>query len=215
MRISTYAELKTAVANWLNRADLTARIPEFIALTESRIKFGSEETPYRSPPLRIRSMETSANVTVSARTAALPTGYLQSRRFYLNTNPVAVLELKSPFEVWSAYPDTGGATPEIFSVEGENFIFGPTPDSSYTGKILYYAFFAALSGNSDTNWLLTNAPGVYLHGTLIEAYKYIRNMEQAAASLNNFCGVVNALNSADKSDRHSTPWVARNDSWTP
>jgi hypothetical protein len=37
MSITTYAELKTAVANWLARADLTDRIPEFILMAEDRI----------------------------------------------------------------------------------------------------------------------------------------------------------------------------------
>ena len=36
MAISTFAELKTAAANWLDRSDLTDRIPEFIALAEAR-----------------------------------------------------------------------------------------------------------------------------------------------------------------------------------
>ena len=35
MAISNYAELQTATANWLDRTDLTARIPEFIDLAES------------------------------------------------------------------------------------------------------------------------------------------------------------------------------------
>ena len=30
MAIGTFAELKTAAANWLDRSDLTDRIPEFI-----------------------------------------------------------------------------------------------------------------------------------------------------------------------------------------
>lgn len=38
MAITTYTELKTAVANWLYRDDLTARVPEFIALAESEIR---------------------------------------------------------------------------------------------------------------------------------------------------------------------------------
>jgi hypothetical protein len=38
MAISTYAELQTAVANWLDRDDLTARIPEFITLAEAKIR---------------------------------------------------------------------------------------------------------------------------------------------------------------------------------
>ena len=48
MAISTFAELKTAAANWLDRSDLTDRIPEFIALAEARF----------NRVLRIRDMET-------------------------------------------------------------------------------------------------------------------------------------------------------------
>jgi len=38
MAISTYSELKTAVANWLDRSDLTDVIPDFITLAETRHK---------------------------------------------------------------------------------------------------------------------------------------------------------------------------------
>ena len=37
MAISNYTELKTAVANWLGRDDLTSRIPEFISAAEIRL----------------------------------------------------------------------------------------------------------------------------------------------------------------------------------
>ena len=37
MAIGTYAELQTAVANWLDRGDLTDRIKEFISLAEARM----------------------------------------------------------------------------------------------------------------------------------------------------------------------------------
>ena len=37
MSITTYAELKTAIASWLNRDDLTSVIPDFIALTEAAL----------------------------------------------------------------------------------------------------------------------------------------------------------------------------------
>ena len=47
MAISNYTELNTAVANWLDRDDLTDRIPEFIALAEARF----------NRLLRIRAME--------------------------------------------------------------------------------------------------------------------------------------------------------------
>ena len=53
MAIGTYAELQTAVANWLDRGDLTDRIQEFIDLAEARINRN----------LRLRLMETTATGT--------------------------------------------------------------------------------------------------------------------------------------------------------
>ena len=35
MAINTYSTLQTAVANWLDRDDLTDRIPEFVSLAEA------------------------------------------------------------------------------------------------------------------------------------------------------------------------------------
>ena len=65
MAIGTYAELQTAVANWLDRDDLTARIPEFITLAEARF----------NRLLRLRSMESkyNANTVAGQRNLALPT----------------------------------------------------------------------------------------------------------------------------------------------
>ena len=37
MALGTFTELKDAIADWLDRSDLTARIPDFIALAEARI----------------------------------------------------------------------------------------------------------------------------------------------------------------------------------
>jgi len=36
--ITTYAELQTSIATWLVRDDLTAIIPDFITLAESKFK---------------------------------------------------------------------------------------------------------------------------------------------------------------------------------
>ena len=37
MAITTYAELQTAIGDWLNRADLDQKIPDFIRLAESTL----------------------------------------------------------------------------------------------------------------------------------------------------------------------------------
>lgn len=215
--ISTYADLKAQVAVLLNRSNLTTQIPYWVQLAEQRIAYGSQESPLQSEPLRIRAMETSADLTIASgvQTVALPTGFLQQRRFYISGTPTIKPVFITPEAFWGKWFAYTTGRPADYTVEGENIVIGPTPDTAYTGKILYYKKFTALSSDSDTNWLLVNAPGVYLYGVLIEAYKYVRNMEQAAAALNNFCGAVNALNSADTADRRAMPWTARSDTWTP
>ncbi len=66
MAITTYTELQAAIASWLNRGDLTAQIPDFIALAEADI----------NAQFDIRSIETDQALTavVSSRFVPLPTG---------------------------------------------------------------------------------------------------------------------------------------------
>ena len=59
MAIGQFSELKTAIANWLERGDLTSRIPEFVQLAEDRI--GRE--------LRVRAMEASINIVLKKVTS--------------------------------------------------------------------------------------------------------------------------------------------------
>lgn len=209
------ADLKAAIANWGNRSDLTARIPEFVTLAQTRITYGSMEAPFISDPVRIRAMEQSSYTTISGRSVQLPTGFLQARRFYLSGDCGGEIEFVSPDAYWETYNGSGTGTPRKFTVEGENFLFGPSPDGSYTAQLLYYKAFASLSADSDTNWLLTNAPAVYLQAALIELYKYVRDYPKATDALKAFSGAVNALITSDKHDRFSSPWVGRVDGPTP
>jgi len=216
LAISTYADLKTAVQNWLNRSNLTDRIPEFIALAETRIHYGSKEKPFESEPLRIRAMETSQYTTISAQRVELPTGFLQARRFFLSGTPVRKLDMVSTDQFWDTWVSSQGGTPKEFCTEGEEFVFGPTPDAEYTAQLLYYKKFDSLSAGTDTNWLLTNASGAYLYGALIEAHSFTRNDAQAQLCFNKYMGIIDGLNLADKRDRQSgSAWVIKNDSGNP
>lgn len=217
MTIATYADLKTAVATWLNRSNLTSNITDFIALAETRIAYGSDEVPFKSDPLRIRAMETSSDLAITGgtQTVALPTGFLQQRRLYVSSSPNIEVDFVEPNLFWDTWLSATTGPPAEYTVEGENLVFGPIPDTAYTGKILYYKKFTALANDTDTNWLLTNAPGVYVQGALLEAYRFVRNMEQAQVSANSFAGLINALNSSDKKDRYTGPWTTRSDTGNP
>src|SRR5436190_24024474 len=69
MAITTYAELQAAAANWLVRADLTARIPEFIALAEARLN--------RVLRARLAETEVALTATPGVRTLPLPAGFAE------------------------------------------------------------------------------------------------------------------------------------------
>ena len=77
MAISTYEQLKSALNDWGKRGDADAYLDTFIDLAESDI--------WRD--LRIRDMETRATGNLSGRTLALPSGYLEMRKFRLTTTP--------------------------------------------------------------------------------------------------------------------------------
>lgn len=167
MPFTTFAELKTEVENWLDRSDLTSKVDEFITLAEARFNRDFVEK-------NIRKMTTEADLTVDGQTVALPSDFLKIRRLYLNTSPIRELEYLSPNSFWKAWAGSQTGKPRVYTIEGTNILFGDTPDATYTGKLLYYQKIPDLATN-DTNWLLVDAPDIYLYGTLIAAQSYIHD----------------------------------------
>lgn len=196
MAISNYSELQTAVANWLDRDDLAARIPEFIVLCEARFN--------RS--LRIRAMETldiSVDTVGGTSTVALPTGYVQMRDISLITSPITQLQYVTP-EIMNRL-NAGSLTgkPETYTIIADNILFGPTPDSAYDISMLYYKTFDALTDAAPTNWVITNAPDVYLYGTLLEAEPFLMNDQRVQLWATALTQSITTLQEQDNKDRHS------------
>ena len=196
MAISNYSELQTAVANWLDRDDLAARIPEFIALCEARFN--------RS--LRIRAMETldiSVDTVSGTSTVALPTGYVQMRDISLITSPITQLQYLTP-EIMNRL-NAGSLTgkPETYTIIANNILFGPTPDSAYDISMLYYKTFDPLTALAPTNWVITNAPDVYLYGALLEAEPFLMNDQRVQLWATALTQSITTLQEQDNKDRHS------------
>ena len=85
MAIGTYSELQTAVANWLDRSDLSSRIPEFITLSEARI----------NRLLRVRLMENVKVISLisGSKRYPLPSDYLQLRTIQYDASTIATTTL--------------------------------------------------------------------------------------------------------------------------
>jgi hypothetical protein len=200
MAISTYSELQSALASWLDRADLTARIPEFISIAESRI----------SRKLRIREQETDSDVTLVAgtRTAALPTGFKEVKRVYLNTNPVQPLSYIAPSDYWTRYMSVDTGRPVVFTVEGSNLVFGPIPDTAYTAKVLHVKELSALSASAHGTF--TSNPDLYLYGALTAAEPFLKNDKRVPMWKSLFEEILNELMVQDRT--YQGPLRMRDDS---
>ena len=64
MAVTTYAELQTALDNWLARTDLQSRHPEFIALAEARM---NRELETRGQAKRVTTTTTADDAYVTVR----------------------------------------------------------------------------------------------------------------------------------------------------
>ena len=88
MALTNYSDLKTTVANYLGRSDLTNQIPDFISLAETRL----------NRVLRVRQMLQTATATTTANdaTVGLPSDFLEMRDLFVAGSPRASLSYLSP-----------------------------------------------------------------------------------------------------------------------
>ena len=167
MAISTYTDLKTSVASWLNRDDLTSVIPDFISLAEAGI----------NRDLRHYKMIERADATLDSRYVQMPTDWIETVRFSITSGNTYRLELVSRDDMLEYRQKTADASgrPRFYANIGDTIEVFPTPDADYTMQLQYYAKTPALSDSNASNWLLLDAPDVYLYGTLIQSAPYLQD----------------------------------------
>ena len=184
----TYATLQNDVADYLHRTDLTAKMPGFIALAEFTI--------FRE--LHVKDMAVSvAGVTVGEY-ADLPTDFGSVQRVTVTANSVEYsLDYKA-----QDYTPTGQTYPNEYALENNKLrIWGTSTGQAYT--LYYIPNLAALSDSNTTNWLLTNAPDLYLYATALEAAKYIKDTNEIQLLAPMVAGLVESIRKA--SDRKGQP----------
>ncbi len=168
--MNNYTELLAELDAWLNRSDLTARIPTFIRLFESR----------SNRLLRCPEMHATQSYTTTEGVAVLtlPSDFLQGRDLYLDADPDIVLSAMVPATLRNTYPTALQSIPEAYAVIGSQIILAPVPDGEYAISLDYYQRIPALTEDNDTNWLLTANPDLYLWGSLCMAEAHLRDDER-------------------------------------
>jgi hypothetical protein len=189
---STYAGLQESIAGWLHRADLTARIPDLIALGETRI--------YRE--VRARPMEVAFSDTIASGVIALPTSYIELKYAYVATNPTQTLKRQAARWILEKYPQrVGYGEPRYIAREGSNFIFGPYPDSSYTISGYYYMNLGLVSASAHA--LFTENQDLYMWAALAEAEPYIKNDKRIGVWESKYRMIKDAVNGLSESEDYS------------
>jgi len=193
MAFTNYTELQKSIANWADRDDMGSFIPDFVALCEAR--FNRE--------LRLRSMEQKweADTVGGQANYALPPQFLQMREFRLNTNPTVSLRYVSP-EIYEAW-NLGSGEPSFYTIIANEIRLGPVPAGVYNMEMLYWAKFPSLGGTTTSNWVLQNAPDVYLYGSLMEMEPFIQNDARIAVWAAGYDRAISNIQLQDDKDRHS------------
>lgn len=187
MALATYSDLVSAIADWVARTDLTSRIPDFVVLAEARM----------NRVLRVREMLTEVSGSLSAQSLTLPADFVETYRIRLDTETDVPLEYRPIEDSDLRVAGLTTGEPKWFSILGTSMLFYPSPDSTYTYTLDYYARVPALTSGAPTNWLLTKAPDAYLFGALAEAEPFLQNDSRVGIWEAKYQAAVAALNGAE------------------
>jgi hypothetical protein len=203
MSITNNSTLLTAIDAWLARSDLTSYTPTFVQLAEQRIYHGSDDPEYPADPLRVREMETEIDYTITGAAVATPDGFLEAKRLYLNDNTdQSPLAMVSPEQLKTDYPLGATGRPQAFTVVGSEIQFGPTPDTTYSAKLLYYKKPDPLA-TTTTNAILTAYPAVYLYAALLEAHPFMKDDGRIPLWARKYAAAVGGVMKSSKASRWS------------
>ena len=159
MALSTNADLQAAIADWLNRSDLSAQIPDFLTLAQLKI----------NRRLSIVEQEILAEITPVAQATTLPVG----TKFVVSVSDSKGrrVEAVSMSELLD-YAAQGGLVTR-YSVSGDKIYFAPTPASDNTDAFsVLYSADKDLNGGDSGPVLLQD---IYLNAALHEAYVYLKD----------------------------------------
>ncbi len=195
MAFDSYSSLKTTIANYLARSDLTSIIPDFIRLAETRLQ--------REIRSRQMLVVATASTTGGDSTVGLPSDFLEMRDIHLNTTPVTTLRYKAPNSFYAESRVTEGGKPVDYTILGSEMQLAPIPDTSYTLQMLYYSKPTVLSDTNSSNVFLANYPDALLYASLAEAEPYLMNDARIQTWAALYDRAIAAINSSDQSSEYS------------
>ena len=199
MAITNYSTLQSAIADYLNRADLTSQIQNFIQFAEADL----------NTRLRCREQIVRSEATSSAEFVQLPADWLEAINLHIvgGQQPLRYITLDEADIVNKEQIYTG---PHYYSLMNGAIEIVPEPAEDIDIEMIYYAKIPALSDQATTNWLLTKAPDVYLYGALTHAAPFLMDDQRIPVFGQIYLARVQALQEESQKSLHSgSPLIAR------
>ena len=197
--ITNYSTLQSAIADYLNRADLTSQIQTFIQFVESDL----------NTRLRCREMIVRATATSDQEYVQLPADWVEAINLQIvdGASPLRYVTLDEGDIINKAQVLTQVS---VYSLMNGAIELIPAPSDNIEIEMVYYGKIPALTDVNTTNWLLTKAPDVYLYGALVHAAPFLMDDQRIPVFGNIYLKRVEELNQESQKSLHSgSPLVAR------
>tara|TARA_R110000824_G_scaffold284621_1_gene472859 strand:+ start:1114 stop:1722 length:609 start_codon:yes stop_codon:yes gene_type:complete len=189
MTLTTYAGLQAAIADFLDRQDLTATIPTFIALAETRI----------SRDLAHWKQEKRVETTFDERYELIPNDMIEALSLQHADGGRIMTMAATEMQERRGTTDNQAGKPTSVRLTAGQFELYPTPDQSYAVSLLYRGRIPALADDNTSNWLLLDAPDVLLYGALGQSAPYLKDDARLSVWAALYQSAVDALNAENKS----------------
>lgn len=194
MALSTYTELKAAIADNAHRSDLTSQIVDAITMAEARM--------YDMLILKNQEADSAISCTIGNNYVALPTGFVSPVAAWLTIDSERVpLTFAAPEQL--PFCSTN-AQPTFCAIDGANLRFDCPADDTYAG-FLRCVTKSNLSGSVASNYLLARRPDIYLAASLVELARYMVNPSLMAVWEQKFQQACNELKAAESRNRGIVP----------
>lgn len=162
----TYLELKTLIADTLNRQDLTSVIPSFIKMAEANI----------ARKLDHWRQERRVSLILNEQYESLPGDFLRVVDMFLDDG--SQLDLASPAQIADGKVNKETGKPRYYTINSGELEFFPAPDISYGLTMVYRARVPDLDLDDDTNWVLKDYLDIYLYSALAHSAPYLKEDER-------------------------------------
>ncbi len=197
--ITNYSTLQSAIADYLNRADLTSQIQTFIQFVEADL----------NTRLRCREMIVRATATSDQEYVQLPADWVEAINLQIvdGASPLRYVTLDEGDIINKAQVLTQVS---VYSLMNGAIELIPAPSDNIEIEMVYYGKIPALTDVNTTNWLLTKAPDVYLYGALVHAAPFLMDDQRIPVFGNIYLKRVEELNQESQKSLHSgSPLIAR------